>query len=175
MATASICALTLFGCGGGGNAPTATMFRPAGPGSGVVDDSEALRAQDAHAIKVEITVCAPVKKLLPDDTRGLPHEKFLLELSNGTTLLVAHDTAMAPRVPLAVGVLMRHGAPEAGIENMVLDDARRKLDPLSGLGRPVAQHKVVPRNIARLSLRRRIFSTVLWRMVIDGPRETLFP
>ncbi len=103
VATASICALILFGCGGGGNAPTATMSRPAGPASGVVDDSEALRAQDAHAIKVEITVCAPVKRLLPDDTRGLPHEKFLLELSNGTTLLVAHDTAMAPRVPLAVG------------------------------------------------------------------------
>lgn len=69
----------------------------------IFDDSDALRAQDAHLIKVEITVKAPVKKLLPDDTRGLPHQKFLISLSNGTTVLIAHDTAIAPHVPLKPG------------------------------------------------------------------------
>jgi hypothetical protein len=67
------------------------------------DDTDAIRAQDGHLIKVEITVKAPVKKLLPDDTRGLPHQKFLIELSNGTTVLIAHDTAIAPHVPLQAG------------------------------------------------------------------------
>jgi hypothetical protein len=67
------------------------------------DDSEVIRAQNAHAIKVEVTVNAPVYKLLRDDTQGLPHQKFLLQLSNGTTILVAHDIKYAPRVPLNLG------------------------------------------------------------------------
>jgi hypothetical protein len=74
------------------------------------DQSELIAAQAAHAIKVEVTVVAPVKKLLPEDDRGLPHQKFLLELSNGTTILVAHDIAMANRVPIRPGDIVRiHG------------------------------------------------------------------
>jgi len=74
-----------------------------GSTSASLGDTEAITAQQSHAIKVEITVQAPVKKLLPDDTRGLPHQKFLIRLSNGTTILIAHDTKMAPRVPLSPG------------------------------------------------------------------------
>jgi hypothetical protein len=66
-------------------------------------EGEVLNAQDDHARKVEVTVEAPVKELLPDDTEGLPHQRFLLALSNHTTVLVAHDTQMAPHVPIAVG------------------------------------------------------------------------
>ena len=54
-------------------------------------------------MKVPITVTAPVKKMLKYDDKGLPHEKFLMVLSNGTTLLVAHDTKMAPYVPVQPG------------------------------------------------------------------------
>lgn len=71
--------------------------------SAEIGDTQAIQAQDAHAIKVEITVAAPVKKLLREDTRGLPHQKFLLQLSNGTTVLVAHDIKYAPQVPLQAG------------------------------------------------------------------------
>ena len=66
-------------------------------------EGEVLNAQQDHARKVEVTVDAPVKELLPDDTQGLPHQRFLLALSNHTTVLVAHDTKMAPHVPIAVG------------------------------------------------------------------------
>jgi hypothetical protein len=66
-------------------------------------DGEVLNAQQDHARKVEVTVEAPVKELLPDDTQGLPHQRFLIALSNHTTVLVAHDTKMAPHVPIAVG------------------------------------------------------------------------
>jgi len=69
-------------------------------------DAEAIRAQELQLVKVPLTVTAPVKKMLKYDDRGLPHEKFLLLLSNGTTILVAHNTKMAPYVPLQPGDLV---------------------------------------------------------------------
>jgi hypothetical protein len=67
------------------------------------DESQVLAAQQNQQKKVEVTIKARVFKMLPDDTKGLPHERFLLRLSNGTTVLVAHDTKLAPRLPLQNG------------------------------------------------------------------------
>ena len=69
-----------------------------------------LDAQRDHAIKREITVQAYVKKLLAPDTEGLPHQKFLIQLSNGSTILIAHDLKMAPSVPIKESDIVRiHG------------------------------------------------------------------
>jgi hypothetical protein len=74
------------------------------------DDRQILQAQQQRLIKSEVTGRAPVKELLPDDLEGLKHEKFLLRLSNGTTVLVAHDISYAPRVPLQEGdFIIIHG------------------------------------------------------------------
>jgi len=74
------------------------------------DQSQVITAQAAQAYKVEVTVQAPVYKLLRDDTEGLPHQRFLIVLNNGTTVLIAHDVQMAPRVPLKPGdVVTIHG------------------------------------------------------------------
>lgn len=71
---------------------------------------EVLQAQESHARRKELTLVAPVYKLLPDDTRGIPHERFLLRLANGSSVLVAHDTARAARVPVSPGdVVTIHG------------------------------------------------------------------
>jgi hypothetical protein len=71
---------------------------------------DVIALQKEHARSAEVTVLAPVCRLLPDDTVGLQHEKFLLSLTNGTTILVAHDTSYAPRVPLQLGSVVRiHG------------------------------------------------------------------
>jgi len=72
--------------------------------------SQVIQAQQQHWRHVEVTVEAPVYKTLRDDTEGLPHQRFLLNLVNGTTVLIAHDTRMAPRVPLGRGDWVRiHG------------------------------------------------------------------
>lgn len=39
-----------------------------------------------------------VQKVLKDDTRGTRHQRFLLRLENGLTLLVAHNIDLAPRI-----------------------------------------------------------------------------
>ena len=72
--------------------------------------AEVLQAQQQQLRHVEVTVEAPVYKTLRDDTEGIPHQRFLIGLSNGTTVLIAHDTNMAPRVPLHSGDWVRiHG------------------------------------------------------------------
>ena len=45
-----------------------------------------------------------VIKTLPDDNQGSRHQRFLLKLSSGQTLLIAHNIDLAPRIPnLKVG------------------------------------------------------------------------
>ncbi len=45
-----------------------------------------------------------VVKVLPDDNHGSRHQKFLLELSSGQTILIAHNIDLAPRIsPITEG------------------------------------------------------------------------
>ena len=78
---------------------------PVAPVSGV-DDRRILELQSQQARNVEVKVSAPVFRLLPDDRKGSPHQRFLLRLSNASTVLVAHNIDLAPYVPLQVGDLV---------------------------------------------------------------------
>lgn len=52
----------------------------------------------------EVTGRGTVIRVLPDDTRGARHQRFILRLASGKTLLVTHNTDVAPRVaPLRIG------------------------------------------------------------------------
>lgn len=44
-----------------------------------------------------------VDVMLPDDTKGDRHQRFILRLASGHTLLMSHNIDLAARVPLAVG------------------------------------------------------------------------
>ena len=39
-----------------------------------------------------------VYRILPDDNEGTTHQRFLLRLDDGSSLLVAHNTSLAPRL-----------------------------------------------------------------------------
>lgn len=39
-----------------------------------------------------------VVRILPDDNKGSRHQKFLVELESGHTLLIAHNIDLAPRI-----------------------------------------------------------------------------
>jgi hypothetical protein len=59
-------------------------------------DIEALYAKRESDTIVETT--GKVVKLLADDLEGSRHQKFILELASGHTLLVSHNIDLAPRV-----------------------------------------------------------------------------
>lgn len=46
---------------------------------------------------------AVVSKLLPDDTQGRPHQKWVVSLANGRSLLSVYNADMGERIPLKVG------------------------------------------------------------------------
>jgi len=86
------------------SAPTQVAGAPATtPLIGGGGDSDVINAQNQRARDVQVKITARVKRLLPDDRKGNPHQRFLLELSNGTTVLVAHNIDLAPYVPLQQG------------------------------------------------------------------------
>lgn len=72
---------------------------PAPPGrSPALLDAIRTRARDR-----QVEVHATVSRVLPDDREGSPHQRFLIRVGESATVLIAHNIALAPRVPLRVG------------------------------------------------------------------------
>ncbi|MFZ1345122.1 DUF3465 domain-containing protein [Thiothrix eikelboomii] len=72
-----------------------------------IDSSKAIAqlraaANDPNA-KFWTTIQGSVIKTLKDDTEGDRHQKFLLQVANDLTLLVAHNIDVAERVPVRAG------------------------------------------------------------------------
>lgn len=69
------------------------------------------RIAEAHARQqsdVQVRGEGVVSKLLADDNNGSRHQRFILKLDNGLTLLVAHNIDLAPRIEtLRVGDRVR--------------------------------------------------------------------
>ncbi len=62
------------------------------------DDRTLARAISDHKSNVAVHGYGVVRRLLPDDTSGIRHQRFIIQLDSGPTLLVAHNLDRARRV-----------------------------------------------------------------------------
>lgn len=62
-------------------------------GASETDEAHAERRSD-----VQVTGAGTVSRLLPDDHDGSRHQRFILKLDSGLTVLVAHNIDLAPRI-----------------------------------------------------------------------------
>ena len=85
-----------------GTCPT-RAFLILGSGGSSVDDPIG-RAFASGASDLQVEGEGTVIRLLPDDSDGARHQRFIIELASGQTLLISHNIDIAPRIAgLAVG------------------------------------------------------------------------
>jgi len=52
---------------------------------------------------VLVQTSATVQRILADDLKGSRHQRFIVQLETGNTVLIAHNIDLAPKVPLERG------------------------------------------------------------------------
>lgn len=77
------------------------------PGSSTGDNALVAKLYAEHRSNVVVEVTGEVERTLRDDTQGSPHQRFVVRLSPKLTVLVAHNTGLAPRVPVHRGSVVR--------------------------------------------------------------------
>lgn len=61
-------------------------------------DSVLASAFENHASNIQVHGRGLVAKVLADDNEGSRHQRFLVRLSSGQTILIAHNIDLAPRI-----------------------------------------------------------------------------
>lgn len=61
-------------------------------------ESRLLEAFQRRESNIQVQVAAPVVKVLSDDNDGSRHQRFLIALPAGPTILISHNIDLAPRV-----------------------------------------------------------------------------
>jgi len=72
--------------------------QPEDSGFDYTTDEEMQELYDTGAEEVQVLINGVVIKNLADDNEGSRHQKFLVELNSGQTLLVSHNIDLAPRI-----------------------------------------------------------------------------
>jgi hypothetical protein len=57
------------------------------------------RAFEQRTRNLQVEGQGVIRRILADDNDGSRHQRFILELSSGQTLLIAHNIDVAPRLP----------------------------------------------------------------------------
>jgi hypothetical protein len=57
-----------------------------------------VRAIEAQTSYTQVQGLGTVVKILPDDNEGDRHQRFILRLDSGHTILIAHNIDLAPKV-----------------------------------------------------------------------------
>ena len=98
------CVLLWTGCGNAIQSSEQNRFAPG-------DDTGIERAFKSGASNVQVEGEGTVTRLLADDLVGSRHQRFIVRLASGQTVLIVHNIDIAPRVAgLAEGDTIRfHG------------------------------------------------------------------
>ncbi len=93
------------------------------------------QAYKKHITDFHITIIGKIIKVLPDDTIGIPHQRFVVQIPmSDQTVLVVHNLDYGKRLHLAEGdtlkisgkyVWNRHG----GLIHLTHHDPNRKFEP----------------------------------------------
>ena len=73
----------------------------AAPAENIYPATQPLQLPDAFGDRADgamIESVGKVKRILPDDNEGSRHQRFILELGSGQSVLVAHNIDLAPRI-----------------------------------------------------------------------------
>ncbi len=73
-------------------------FIPSYAKQNAADDSTLSNAYENRKSDIQVDGSGVVIRILPDDTSGSRHQKFILRLSSGQTLLISHNIDLAPRI-----------------------------------------------------------------------------
>ena len=86
----TLLAISIFGC--------SPQPRSTQTGSSSELDQILHRAFEQRTRGLQVEGRGVVKQILPDDIKGSRHQRFILELDSGQTLLVTHNIDLAPRI-----------------------------------------------------------------------------
>ena len=89
--------LTVF-CASYFNVAQATRLSLNEPTALGVYSNKILDAFENQRSNLQIEGQGTVIKVLPDDTHGSRHQRFIIQLASGQTLLIAHNIDLAPRI-----------------------------------------------------------------------------
>lgn len=100
----AVVVLLIGGAFGGYIANERQAGGPGGSGEATVADGRAVAAAFAARRSDQwLEAGGVVRRTLSDDREGSQHQRFILEVEPGLTVLVAHNIDLAPRVPLRAG------------------------------------------------------------------------
>ena len=98
LATLAVCLFSAAVAGCSSSAPPAGSSATDSPASTTSGDAVFAKAFADHKSDIEVTGQGTVQQLLADDTSGERHQRFIVELASGQTLLIDHNIDVAPRV-----------------------------------------------------------------------------
>ena len=86
--------------------PSESIAQKSGRNSGSVidtwasatDDSSIGRAFKNRTSNIQVEGEGTVSRVLPDDLNGSRHQRFIVQLASGQTLLITHNIDIAPRI-----------------------------------------------------------------------------
>ncbi len=80
------------------NDPSAPPSATTDVTSAAHDDTSIARAFEYRRSNIQVEGQGTVTRILPDDADGSRHQRFILRLDSGQSLLIAHNIDLAPRI-----------------------------------------------------------------------------